>query len=390
MELTNSIESYFGSKFFYSISEASSLLDISESHLLQLVAEEKIEGLVLIDFTNLSGRYVKCSHDERQEVYLSFSEIRDQTTVKFEKNSVVPTRVSYKSLVHLSVDDAKYILVRGKTTQRKFIEIFEYNTERRDILGRNRKNFSKKLLQAMTRFSTERLVLRDQPISGNQLLQRQIIFEKPIVISRSNIQFALPELMNLVRYHYLMSSTTNIASSQYNHLLRQISRESNDKSRIKLQEFQRKAYHSQKLLDLIQVANYFWCTIYLEDESFPLINDYTNDISDYLEQNYEFDSDLSKIAARFITPAYAQKKPDIKHQLMNFGIATERLQILIEASEYFYSKLDLNSRKEFPEYRRIEAWFMSVHCFPVHLAAAAAKIIEPLIDDVEDFIASGT
>lgn len=386
MEYSLNLENEFGSNFFYSIADAAVLLGINPNHLLQMAAQGKLEALVLLQLTNLSGRIVKTSSDGVEDLYLTVSPIRSQVS---EKSEVSRQQDSYHGFVHLAVDDAKSILVRGRIEQRKFREIYNKVGLPDGPLGRNRRIFSSVIHKNILQFSIERLSLCGSPITGSQFRQRKIYLERPTTIMRNHIYFALTELMHLVRSEYLNGNTLSLASSQYKELLKEVSHKSEGRRRTSLLKFQRKSYHSQKLLDLIQVSNFFWSTIYFEDEDFPSVGQLDNEIAEYLFRNYDFDMDLAKSASKLIVPEYAKKKPNVKHQLSNFGLATPRFEVLIQANEYFYSKTASEKNVDFVNRRQIEAWFIRNHEFPFYLAIAAAKIIEPSQEDIDDFIDAG-
>lgn len=378
-------ENTLGSKFFYEIAEAAKILEITEISLLQFMASGVINGSIFLAILDpiISVRRSQYSSSDRLHIVCDESAICDHHTFNAQKDEA--KKKAYRGFQYLCKTGAKSILLSGVYKQRKFIEIFHQSEAQDEIIGRNRRNFSHDLKRSISD-PRYRCCSADRPITGSMRQHRSINLPHSIQIRKESIYVDLGELIYLIRNYHLHIYANSTASRKYRQLLNEIKTLEKISGTESLFNFKRKAFHSQKLVDLIQVSIHFWGIIYLEFERFPDFGKKNNEIQSYLVQNYGFSKGLASIASKNIIPTYAKQQPEILTQLKYFGLPNPRLKALLEASEHFYSNLNLSERNNFPRAEEVEQWFKKVWNFPSYNAKAAFQIIEPNIEDIEDFI----
>lgn len=384
MENCEDRSTIFGTKFFYSLAEASALLDISENILLKYMANGSIDGLMFFGVKNARVAFSRFSVESLDQVYISFED-DDICEHDFDHSlNPIGERKSYQGYLKLSCADAKHLLFAGVCEQRRFIEILHRSHGYAEPRGRNRRHFAKKFFKSISQFPFYSFRSGDAPISGTSTEHRTIWLERPVIIRKEAVYVDLGELLYLIRNHYLSCQTGCIASIRYRRFFNSVVESEMGRGPRSLFDFERKAFHSQKLVDLIQVSIHFWSTIYFEFEYNEDITQKRIEIQNYLVGNYGFGRELAKAAVKIIFPPFAKHRPEVGMQLRNFGLPSSRLNVLITASDYFYSKIDLNNRESYPIRAHIEHWFKEIHGFPSYAVLAAAEIIEPSNEDVHD------
>jgi hypothetical protein len=373
-----------GEKFIYTLAEVATILDISENKILQFMANGVIDGLIFFGLVNSKIGFTKPRKESCDDIRISFmdKDLCDNNSNQYKDKTF--RNSSYFGYLRLSQVDASSLLLKGVCEQHKFIEILRQSDSREDILGKNRRRFARKLHRSISRFPFFIFRSAEAPISGLSSLHRQITLDHPLTIRTDSIHIDLGEILFLVRNYALPTHAQTLASIRYRHFFNKVTCTDFCAKNRSLFEFKRKAFHSQKLVNLIQVAIHFWGTLYFEFDKFPDIDNHRNIVLEYLVREYGFDRKLAKTATKIICPTYARHRPEITSQLKYLGFSSTKLDIVIKASEYFYSMSNLEDRSSFPDMNVIEQWFKEKHNFPPSIAVAAAMIIEPTKEDVDD------
>lgn len=378
----------FGRKFIYTLAEAATILEMTPNKLLQFMANGVVNGLVYFGVINSKVRHTRSEHDACDEIHITFQKKDICENNSIRPNMVNDVNTSYSGYLGLSKVDAKNILLKGSFEQKKFVEILHQSPIRRDLLSRNRRLFTKNFHRSICQFPFYSFRSGDLPISGSSTLHRRVTLEHAFNGTIDSVYLDLGEILFLMRNYYLPMQVPTLASIKYRQFFNKITSNDPYARNRSLFDFKRKSFHSQKLVDLVQVSIHFWGSLYFEFDSFQNIEHPRNEVQEYLVRNYGFNRTLAKTATKIIFPSYAKRHPDISVQLKYFGLAPYKLNALIKASEFFYSTIDVGNRLLFPSTNAVEEWFKEKYCFPSYVAIAAAEIIEPTRDDIDDFIFS--